>query len=187
MILLELLWSFLQIGALSIGGGYAALPIIQNQVVELHSWLSVREFADILTISQMTPGPIAINAATFVGTKVAGLPGALIATFGTVLPSFVIVLTLAYIYYRYRQLDAIQAVLKGLRPAVVALIAAAGVTLVSGAFWPDGDIAVSNISWISVALFLLALVLLRTKKCGPIQAMFLCGVLAVGCSFLGIL
>lgn len=82
MILLQLLLSFLQIGLLSIGGGYAALPIIQDQVVSMHSWLSMREFADILTISQMTPGPIAINAASFVGTKIAGLPGALIASLG---------------------------------------------------------------------------------------------------------
>ena len=95
MTLLQLLFSFLQIGLLSIGGGYAALPIIQDQVVAMHGWLSMREFADILTISQMTPGPIAINAASFVGTKIAGLPGALVASLGVVLPSFIIVLTLS--------------------------------------------------------------------------------------------
>ena len=110
MTLLQLLFSFLQIGLLSIGGGYAALPIIQDQVVAMHGWLSMREFADILTISQMTPGPIAINAASFVGTKIAGLPGALVASLGVVLPSFIIVLTLSFLYYKYRQLDAIQAV-----------------------------------------------------------------------------
>ena len=126
MIYLQLLLSFLQIGLLSIGGGYAALPIIQSQVVDLHHWITMREFADILTISQMTPGPIAINGATFVGTKIAGLPGAIVASVGVVIPSFIIVLTLAFIYYKYRQLDTIQAVLKGLRPAVVALIASAG-------------------------------------------------------------
>lgn len=97
MIFIELLLSFLQIGLLSIGGGYAALPIIQEQVVNLHGWLDMREFADILTISQMTPGPIAINAASFVGTKIAGLPGAIVATAGVVIPSFIIVLT--YLFY----------------------------------------------------------------------------------------
>ena len=96
MILIQLLLSFLQVGLLSIGGGYAALPIIQNQVVDLNHWLTVREFGDIVTISQMTPGPIAINAATFVGTKIAGVPGAIVSTLGTVLPSFVIVLFLAW-------------------------------------------------------------------------------------------
>ena len=103
MIYLQLLLSFLQIGLLSIGGGYAALPIIQSQVVDLHHWITMREFADILTISQMTPGPIAINGATFVGTKIAGLPGAIVASVGVVIPSFIIVLTLAFIYYKYRQ------------------------------------------------------------------------------------
>ena len=102
MILIQLLLSFLQVGLLSIGGGYAALPIIQNQVVDLNHWLTVREFGDIVTISQMTPGPIAINAATFVGTKIAGVPGAIVSTLGTVLPSFVIVLFLAWFYYKYR-------------------------------------------------------------------------------------
>ena len=80
MIYLELFWSFFQIGLFSIGGGYAAMPLIQNQVVDIHPWLTMTQFADIMTIAEMTPGPIAINSATFVGTQVAGLPGALIAT-----------------------------------------------------------------------------------------------------------
>ena len=79
MIYLQLFLSFLQIGAFSFGGGYAAMPLIQNQVVQLHPWLSQSEFTDLITISQMTPGPIAINSATFVGTRIAGMPGALAA------------------------------------------------------------------------------------------------------------
>ena len=81
MIYLELLWSFFQIGLFSIGGGYAAMPLIQNQVVDIHPWLTMTQFADIITIAEMTPGPIAINSATFVGIQVAGLPGALVAYF----------------------------------------------------------------------------------------------------------
>ena len=92
MIYLELLWSFFQIGLFSIGGGYAAMPLIQHQVVELHPWLTLEQFSDIITISQMTPGPIAINSATFVGLQLGGLPGALVATAGCVLPSCIIVL-----------------------------------------------------------------------------------------------
>ena len=87
MIYLQLFWSFFQVGALSFGGGYAALPLIQEQVVEQNNWLSSTEYIDILTISQMTPGPIALNASTFVGTKVAGIPGSLIATLGCITPS----------------------------------------------------------------------------------------------------
>ena len=98
MIYLQLWWSFVQIGLFSIGGGYASLPLIEHQVVEVHGWLTASQLTDIITISQMTPGPIALNAATFVGTRVAGLPGAILATFGCVLPSCIIVLTLAWLY-----------------------------------------------------------------------------------------
>ena len=141
MIHLELFWSFFQIGLFSIGGGYAAMPLIQHQVVELHPWLTLEQFSDIITISQMTPGPIAINSATFVGLQLGGLPGALVATAGCVLPSCIIVLTLAYVYYRYRGLSMVQGVLAGLRPAVVAMIASAGVTLVNLSFFRCGRAA----------------------------------------------
>lgn len=179
MIYFQLFLSFLQVGLLSIGGGYAALPIIQNQVVELHNWISVREFTDIVTISQMTPGPIAINAATFVGTKVAGPGGAIVATIGTVLPSFVIVLFLAWFYYKYRQLKSIKAILKGLRPAVVALIGASGVSMVLSAFWPEGVVTLSTINMKSVILFLGAFIVLRKFRPDPVLVMFSCGILAV--------
>ncbi len=104
MIYLELFWSFFQVGLFSIGGGYATMPLIQNQVVDIHPWLTMTGFADIITIAEMTPGPIAVNAATFVGIQVAGLPGALIATIGCIFPSCVIVMALAYMYYRFRGL-----------------------------------------------------------------------------------
>ena len=82
MIYIQLFFSFLQVGLFSFGGGYAAMPLIQGQVVTMHQWLSMSEFTDLITISQMTPGPIAVNSATFVGIKVAGLPGAIAATAG---------------------------------------------------------------------------------------------------------
>ena len=105
MILLQLFWSFLQIGLFSFGGGYAAMPLIQAQIVTQHGWLGMAEFTDLVTISQMTPGPIAINAATFVGLRVAGVSGALAATVGCMLPSCVLVTLLARLYLRYRKLS----------------------------------------------------------------------------------
>ena len=135
MIYLQLLWSFFQIGLFSIGGGYATMPLIQHQVVELHPWLTMTQFSDIITISQMTPGPIAINSATFVGIQVAGIPGALVATVGCVLPSCCIVTALAYVYYRFKGLAMVQGILFGLRPAVVAMIASSGVSLLLLAFY----------------------------------------------------
>ena len=95
MIWLQLFFSFLQIGLFSFGGGYAAMPLIQEQIVNIHGWLDMDQFTDLITISQMTPGPIAINSATFVGIRIGGIPGALVATLGCFLPSCFIVTLLA--------------------------------------------------------------------------------------------
>lgn len=91
MIWFQLFLSFLQIGLFSFGGGYAAMPLIQEQIVNIHGWLDMDQFTDLITISQMTPGPIAINSATFVGIRIGGIPGALVATLGCILPSCIIV------------------------------------------------------------------------------------------------
>ena len=114
MIYLQLFISFLQIGMFSFGGGYAALPLIQGQVVTGHKWLTMAEFTDLITISQMTPGPIAVNSATFVGTKIAGVPGAFAATLGCILPSCVIVTLIAKLYLKYRNMAMLQGVLASL-------------------------------------------------------------------------
>lgn len=173
MIYLQLFWSYFQIGLFSIGGGYAAMPLIQHQVVELHSWLTMTQFADIVTIAEMTPGPIAINSATFVGTMVAGLPGAIIATLGCVFPSCVIVMTLAYIYYRFRGLNIVQGVLTGLRPAVVAMIASAGINLLITAIYGTSTLPndISSFNIVSLTIFLAAFFALRKWKINPIKAM----------------
>ena len=170
MVYLELLWSFIQIGLFSIGGGYAAMPLIQHQVVELHPWLTMTQFADIMTIAEMTPGPIAINSATFVGIRVAGIPGTIIATFGCVLPSCIIVMLLAYAYYRFRGLLMVQGVLGGLRPAVISMIASAGLSLVLLSFFGEGNHSFggSNINYISVFIFTAGLLILRKWKMNPI-------------------
>ena len=177
MIYLKLFLSCLQIGAFSFGGGYASLPLIQEQVVTLNSWLSLREFTDLITISQMTPGPIAINSATFVGIKIAGIGGALAATFGCILPSCIIVSLLAWVYMRYRKMAMIQGILNSLRPAVVAMIASAGLSIIVSAFWPAGfESARIDI----IAIFILAIILLRVKKSNPIAVMVLCGAAEIG-------
>lgn len=181
MIYLELFLSFLQIGAFSFGGGYAAMPLIQQQVVNTHHWISLNEFSDLITISQMTPGPIAINSATFVGTRVAGIGGAVVATIGCVLPSCLLVSILAYLYYRYKTLSMVQGVLRSLRPAVIALIAGAGLSILLTAFWPD-NLTWANlpdIRWHAVLLFALSWILLRWKKMSPILVMVLSGGLEV--------
>lgn len=185
-ILLELLASFFQVGLFSFGGGYAAMPLIQNQIVTLHEWLSMSEFTDLITISQMTPGPIAINSATFVGIKIAGIPGALIATAGCVLPSCIIVMILAKLYLKYRNLDVLQKVLKRLRPAVIAMIASAGVSILVTAFFGEGAVTLSNISWLMVSIFIICYVLLAKVRMNPIVVMVLAGVLNLVAGMAGI-
>ena len=100
-ILVRLFLSFFQIGLFSIGGGYAAMPLIKAEVVDSHGWLTAVEFSDLVTIAEMTPGPIAINSATFVGMRVAGIAGVVVATLGNVLPSVIIMVILARLYEKY--------------------------------------------------------------------------------------
>ena len=180
MIYLELLFSFMQIGLFSIGGGYAAMPLIQNQVVDLHPWLTIQQFADVMTIAEMTPGPIALNAATFVGIQVAGIPGALVATLGCVLPPFCIVLGLAWVYFRFRELTLVKGILGGIRPAVVAMIASAGLSLMILSFYGQQNLPddLARIDLLSVGLFAAGFFILRKWKLSPIAVMLGCG--AVG-------
>ncbi|MHA6603074.1 chromate transporter [Aerococcus urinae] len=180
MIYIQLLISFLKVGAFSFGGGYAALPLIQEEIVENHAWLSMQEFTDLITISQMTPGPIAINSATFVGTKLAGPLGAIVATLGSVLPSIIIVSIIARLYFKYRNLSLLQNVLVALRPAVVAMIAAAGLLIMISAFWGEAPIQLATINWVAVAIFGIALtILLRYKKVNPILVIIMAGIINV--------
>ena len=182
MIYLQLFFSFLQIGMFSFGGGYAAMPLIQGQVVKAHAWLSMAEFTDLITISQMTPGPIAVNSATFVGLKIAGVFGAFAATLGCMLPSCIIVTIIARLYLKYRKLSMLQGVLKSLRPAVVAMIGAAGISVLWTAFgWANlhGISALEfgeKTDWSLVVIFVVCLVLLRKKK-NPVAVMVAAGVM----------
>ena len=181
MTLLRLFWSFFLVGLFSFGGGYAALPLIQEQVIEINSWLTPDEFADILTISQMTPGPISINASSFVGTKIAGIPGAIAATAGCVTPSCIIVLILAALYYRFKGLSMVQGIIKGLRPAVVALIASSGISILLTALFGTADFTfnLSDLDPAALGLFIASLFMLRRFKPDPIFVMLGAGIIGL--------
>ena len=158
MIYLELFWSFLQIGLFSFGGGYAAMPLIQGQVVTDHGWLSMTEFTDLITISQMTPGPIAINSATFVGK----------------------------LYLKYRNMAVLQGILNSLRPAVVAMIASAGISILITAFWGnEAAVILSQTNWVMVLIFAGCIVLLQKFRMNPIWVMILAGVVNTAVSLIG--
>lgn len=187
MIYLELFWAFFQVGLFSFGGGYAAIPLIQEQVVSKHAWMDMAEYADLITITQTAPGSIAVNSATFVGTRIAGLGGAVISTLGCILPSTLIVLTLAYFYRKYRNLNSVQTILKSLRPAVIGMIASAAFSILLQALWGDNEISSSlnSINWISVAIVLAALAVIRKYKPNPLFIMLGAGLIgAVVYSFI---
>ena len=168
--LLSLFISFFQVGLFSIGGGYAAMPLIKAQTVDLHHWLTATEFADLVTIAEMTPGPIAINAATFVGMRVAGLTGVVVATLGNILPSCIIMLILARLYEKYSKQTLLKQILGGVRPVVIAAIFSAGLVLLQlaiGSFnQPD---------LFALVVFVLAFITLNSKKMplGPITLLIL--------------
>lgn len=180
--ILQLFVSFLQVGLFSVGGGYAAIPLIQNQIVDVHGLMTLAEFTDLITIAEMTPGPISINSATFVGMRLAGIPGVLLCTLGCVLPSFLICLALAFFYYKYRSFGGVQTVLGALRPAVVALIASAGLSiLLLGVFQSDlAGVSLGNFRWVEAVIFVGALVLLRKWKPSAIAVIFGSGVVGTG-------
>ena len=181
--------NFLQVGLFSFGGGYAAMPIIRQIVVLDQQWLTQETFIDLITISEMTPGPIAVNGATFVGMNLAGLPGAVAATLGVITPSFFIVLALGWFYYRYRRLNVVRRVLDTLQPAIAALIAAAGLRLLIAALWGSAGfgLALSSVNWLNALIFLSALFLLRSRKPSPILVMLGSGLVGIVVYGLGLL
>lgn len=154
-LLLQLAWTFLVIGAFTIGGGYAMLSLIQNQVVVEHAWISESTFTDIVAISQMTPGPIGINSATYVGYDVLmnatgshwlGICGSLTATLALMLPSFVIMLLIVRFYMKFRTSRLYEGTMSWLKPAVVGLIGAAAVILIIKTTWTGGVPSVQVVS-----------------------------------------
>lgn len=155
MIYITLFLSFIQIGIFSFGGGYAALPLIQNELLNVHNWMSITEFNDMVTISQMTPGPFAINAATFVGVQKGGIFGAVISTYAIVIPSFIICSVLAYFYYKYRNLLFMKKVLQVLRGSVVGLIAVGGFKILDGAIYINYVLDIYSLFLLFAAVFMI--------------------------------
>ena len=133
--LLRLFTTFFKIGLFSFGGGFAMIPLIQREVIEKRRWIDEKDFLDMLVLAQSTPGPIAVNTAVFVGYKTAGTLGAIMATLGTVMPSFIVILVLALFFAEVRENRYVDAAFRAMRPAVVALIVAPLIGLVKGMKW----------------------------------------------------
>ena len=179
MLLLKLFFAFIQVGMFSVGGGYAAIPLIQEQIVNIYGLMSMEEFYDLITVAELTPGPISIHSANMVGMRLAGIPGVLLCSIGCIIPSFCICLTLAHFYYKYRTVSGVQVVLGSLRPAVVALIGSAGASiLILGLFQTDiKNVVLGNIRLVELGIFVIALFILRKFKVSAISIILGSGVI----------
>lgn len=151
MILIELFFTFVKIGAFSFGGGYAMLPLIEDQIVNIQGWLTIEEFINIVAISQMTPGPIATNSSTFVGYKVAGLPGAIFATLGVTITSFILVSLISKKYSAVKDAPEVKNVFMGLRPAVIGLIISAAISIASSSIVDIRGFLIATMSFLLIA------------------------------------
>ena len=184
MILLELFWTFFNIGLFTFGGGYAMLPLIQGEV-EAHGWLQSAELVNFVAVSESTPGPFAVNIATYVGVELAGVPGALCATMGVVLPSFVIILLVARCFAAFQSSFFVRGCMAGLKPAVIGLIGAAVISVGETVFFPNGisaGVLGQGEFWVSAGVFAMML-LLAFRKAHPILIICLSAVLGVAAGF----
>ena len=182
MIFLELFWVFFLIGAFTFGGGYAMIAMIQQQVVS-RGWMTTEALIDFIAIAESTPGPIAVNMATFVGAERGGVFGAVCATLGVVLPSFVVILVVARCFRAFCESKWVKGVMSGLNPAVVGLIASAAVTVGSAAFLGKGT--QETLLWGAVAAVMLG-VSIKCKKLHPIVIITLCALIGIAAGFLGL-
>jgi len=168
MIYLQLFLTFFKIGLFTFGGGYAMISLIQNEVVVKHHWVDASSFTDMIAISQMTPGPIGINSATYVGYAVTGNAiGSAVATLAVSLPSFIIILSIAYLYIQFKKNRWFEAALMGIRPVVIGLIGSAATLLVTKDNFID---------WSSWAIFGVAFVITQWGKMNPIYVIILAGI-----------
>ena len=184
MVLIDLFLTFLKIGAFTFGGGYAMIAMIQYEA-EQHGWLTQTELVDFVALSESTPGPLAVNMATFVGIRTGGILGAIIATLGIVLPSFVVILIIAKCYEKFRNSKVVGGVMAGLKPAVVGLIGAAFISVAGTVFFPAGlDVSALSAAsfWVFIALFALTTVM-AFRKVHPILIILLSAVVGIAAGY----
>lgn len=185
MILLELFLTFFKIGMFTIGGGYAMLPLIQADVIA-HGWMPEEQIVNFIAVSESTPGPFAINISTYVGSQVGGILGAVCATLGVVLPSFIIILIVARIFEKFKNSKTVSGLMTGLKPAVIGLIGSAIVTIAITVFFPRGlttAVFTTLPFYVSLVIFLIAMVL-AFKKAHPIIIICLSAILGIAAGYL---
>ena len=179
----QLFWTFLEIGAVSFGGGYGMISLIREKVL-LHGWLEETQFLSFIAVSESTPGPLAINMATFIGASQAGAAGAICATLGVVLPSFLIILLVARFYAAFRSSAIVSGAMGGLRPAVIGMIGAAVVSVGQTVFLPEGLAAVTAYPLVCSLTIFVLMAVLTYKKLHPIVIILLSALLGIVTGYL---
>ncbi len=180
MIILTLFYIFFKIGAFTFGGGYAMIPLIQEEVTK-HGLADSQDIIDFIAISESTPGPIAVNMATYIGSEAAGFWGSFFATLGVVLPSFIIILAIANIYEKFSKSSVVKGLMSGLKPTVIGLIASAVISVGATVFFPNGvSLEVFQAPAFYVSLFTLVLTLvLSFKKLHPILLIIISAIIGI--------
>jgi chromate transporter len=182
---LDLFLTFFRIGAFTFGGGYAMLPMVEQEVIA-HQWMTMNELVNFIAVSESTPGSFAVNVSTYIGTVTGGLSGAVCATLGVVTPSFLIILLVAKSYEAFRKSSAVQGVMAGLRPAVVGLIGSALISVGKTVFFPD-SVLQWNTFLMSAGIFALSVFLIRKKKISPIPVILIGALIGILAGYGGIL
>lgn len=182
MIILDLFFTFFKIGLFTFGGGYAMLPLIQDEVIK-HGWMSMEKLVNFIAVSESTPGPFAINMATYIGIETGGIWGAVCATLGVVLPSFIVILLVARIYEKFKESTTVKRCMFGLKAAVIGLIASAAVSMGKTVFMPEGGINITSL--IISAVIFLVMTLLAFKKTHPIIIVLLSAAAGLAAGYLG--
>lgn len=177
--LFELFHTFLGVGLFSFGGGMVSIKLLMEKLVQEKGWIDATAFNDLIAIAESTPGPIAVNAATFVGIQLAGFQGAILATLGAILPGCIIVLALSMLYRRYRSLTLVQGMMDGLRPVIVSTIFVAGFSILRTALFANGIMQLAALDWLSAFFFIAGFILLQKTRISAVGLIL--GTGAVGC------
>lgn len=186
MILFKLFFTFFKIGLFTFGGGYAMLPLIQSEVIA-NKWMENEALVNFIAVSESTPGPFAINIATYIGSVMGGIPGSVFATLGVVMPSFIIILIVAKFFEKFKENKIVKGCMTGLKPAVIGLIGSAVISIGKTVFFPSGITALvftDKMFYVSIAIFLIMAFLTLKKKLHPILIICISAVIGIAAGYL---
>ena len=183
--ILDIFIAFVKVGSLAFGGAYAAMPLIEQQIVNATGWMSFQEFSDLIAIDELTPGPIIINSATYIGMKLGGVPGAVAATIGCILSACIVSLILINLYRKYKQIPMISEMMNCLKSMSVAMIFSTILKIFIAAVFPQGT-SLMNINYFAIIMIALSYFILKKYSVNPIYVMLGCGTISLLMSFIGL-